>query len=389
MIKKHTILTLLRPMIDELVGKDTETNKEHFREAKSNLIKGIFFSREIFPEYRLSYYNDEMDKRNLSAQDTKRFDYSEFDAQQVCLLLTFLFRQDHWLPESEILKNAIASGRVSKMLGRLDEIDESATDDGTPGHPVYCPFCGSVHTASQAERTACIYACSTCRGAFGDGLIKELIRGESDPMMRAEKITFSCETSQGDETSLYIDRSLSVFHLHRPSTDEHAYRIIRTRPERWEALLRTLFDDLFIWNWKRNYSEDEKRGKRRWHLKITGHRMPTFSSRGKSRKAPLFEHLRAALLPLLASGGINSWDAPTSGSALSLTTSEAAAAEAMRELAELNKNDIKGFATAIHRLIDNKVIPRNEIWNAWDNCQEALACVYGDKDLVGSILFRL
>ena len=100
-------------MIDDLVGKDTETDKEHFWEAKSHLIKGIFFSREIFPEYRLSYYNDEMDKRNLSAQDTKRFDYSEFDAQQVCLLLTFLFRQDHWLPESEILKNAIASGRVS------------------------------------------------------------------------------------------------------------------------------------------------------------------------------------------------------------------------------------------------------------------------------------
>ena len=57
MIKKHTILTLLRPMIDDLVGKDTETDKELFWEAKSHLIKGIFFSREIFPEYRLSYYN--------------------------------------------------------------------------------------------------------------------------------------------------------------------------------------------------------------------------------------------------------------------------------------------------------------------------------------------
>ncbi|MCI7003909.1 MAG: DUF6508 domain-containing protein [Akkermansia muciniphila] len=126
MIKKHTVLTLLRPMMDALIGRDPKTEEKLFRGAKSSLLKAVHLAAEILPEYNLFYYNDEMNKRNLRPEDSRLSDFSGFDAQQICLLLTFLYREDRWCYPSEVLVKAIASGRISNMLKRLEEIDEAA-----------------------------------------------------------------------------------------------------------------------------------------------------------------------------------------------------------------------------------------------------------------------
>lgn len=76
MIKKHTVLTLLRPMMDALIGRDPKTEEKLFRGAKSSLLKAVHLAAEILPEYNLFYYNDEMDKRNLRPEDSRLSDFS-------------------------------------------------------------------------------------------------------------------------------------------------------------------------------------------------------------------------------------------------------------------------------------------------------------------------
>lgn len=113
-------------MMDALIGRDPKTEKKLFRGAESSLLKAVHHAAEILPEYNLFHYNDEMDKRNLRPEDSKLSDFSGFDAQQICLLLTFLYRQDRWCWPSPILVNAIASGRIGNMLARLEQIDHDA-----------------------------------------------------------------------------------------------------------------------------------------------------------------------------------------------------------------------------------------------------------------------
>lgn len=113
-------------MMDALIGRDPKTEEKLFRGAKSSLLKTVHLAAEILPEYNLFYYNDEMGKRNLRPEDSRLSDFSAFDAQQICLLLTFLYREDRWCYPSEVLVKAIASGRISNMLKRLEEIDEAA-----------------------------------------------------------------------------------------------------------------------------------------------------------------------------------------------------------------------------------------------------------------------
>lgn len=125
-MKKHTVLTLLRPMMDALIGRDPKTEEKLFSGAKSSLLKAVHHAAEILPEYNLFQYNSEMDKRNLRSEDSKLSDFSGFDAQQICLLLTFLYREDYWCYPSDVLVNAIASGRISNMLARLEQIDHDA-----------------------------------------------------------------------------------------------------------------------------------------------------------------------------------------------------------------------------------------------------------------------
>lgn len=113
-------------MMDALIGRDPKTEKKLFQGAESSLLKAVRHAAEILPEYNLFHYNDEMDKRNLRPEDSRLSDFSGFDAQQICLLLTFLYREDYWCYPSEVLVNAIASGRISNMLARLEQIDRDA-----------------------------------------------------------------------------------------------------------------------------------------------------------------------------------------------------------------------------------------------------------------------